>query len=158
MLKFLKYKPELNRKEIAACRRGFDTFAVDGIMDPNQMLDCMKMLKFDEQEPVIYDVIAKFAETHKNVNFDEFVDGINEILQDRGSNESTQRSFDLFVEDPNGTVTVDVLKRVTKEVGDDDSDEKLQKMIEGGAENKKDIGYEEFHKIMTKTYSLNPDA
>lgn len=154
-VKFLRYTPVLNRKEEAACTRAFNAFAKEGILDPKEMMEYMTLLKFNEREPVIFGILQKFADEHKGgAKAEEFLDSLNKYLQDRESDDTIQDAYDLFVEDPKGKVDFEVLKKVTKEVGDDDSDEKLKKMIEGAARNEKDVDFDEFHEIMTKNVKL----
>ena len=115
----------------------------------------MKELKFDQSEPVVYDIIAELeSENQTGLTYDEFVDKLTEKLQDRDSEKATERVFDLFVEDPKGTLTYEVLKKVAVETGDNASDEDLRRLIKNGASNGNDIPYDEFHSIMTKDVSL----
>ena len=115
----------------------------------------MKELKFDESEPVVYDIISELESENKaSLSYDDFVDKLTEKLQDRESQKATERVFDLFVEDPKGTVTYEVLKKVAVETGDNASDEDLRRLIKSGASNGNDIPYDEFHSIMVKDISL----
>ena len=156
MSKVLKYKPEFNKEELNSLEKSFKLFADrNGIMNLNNMVIAMKELKFDESEPVVYDLIAELESENKTgITYDEFIEKLTEKLQDRESQKSTERVFELFVDDPNGTITFDVLKKVAAETGDNSSDEDLQRLIKSGASNGTDIPYEEFHSIMVKDISL----
>ena len=156
MSRVLKYKPEFNKEELNSLEKTFKLFADrNGVVNLNNMVIAMKELKFDESEPVVYDLIAEVESENKNgVTYDEFVDRLTEKLQDRESQKATERVFDLFVEDPKGTVTFEVLKKVATDVGDESSDEDLRRLIKSGASNGNDIPYEEFHSIMIKDISL----
>ena len=156
MSKVLKYKPEFNKEELNSLEKSFKLFADrNGIMNLNNMVIAMKELKFDESEPVVYDLIAELeSENQTGITYDEFIEKLTAKLQDRESQKSTERVFDLFVEDPKGTVTFEVLKKVAAETGDNTSDEDLQRLIKSGASNGTDIPYEEFHSIMVKDISL----
>ena len=156
MSKVLKYKPEFNKEELNSLEKSFQLFADrNGIMNLNNMVIAMKELKFDESEPVVYDLIAELeSETKTGITYDEFIEKLTAKLQDRESQKSTERVFDLFVEDPKGTITFEVLKKVATETGDDSTDEDLRRIIKSGASNGTDIPYEEFHSIMVKDISL----
>ena len=156
MSKVLKYKPEFNKEELNSLEKSFKLFADrNGIMNLNNMVIAMKELKFDESEPVVYDLIAELeSETKTGITYDEFIEKLTAKLQDRESQKSTERVFDLFVEDPKGTITFEVLKKVATETGDDSTDEDLRRIIKSGASNGNDIPYEEFHSIMVKDISL----
>ena len=156
MSRVLKYKPEFNKEELHSIEKAFKLFADrSGMMNLNNMVIAMKELKFDENEPVVYDIVSEIeSETKTPVSYDDFVDKLTEKLQDRESQKATERVYDLFVEDPKGTLTYEVLKKVAVETGDNASDEDLRRLIKNGASNGNDIPYEEFHSIMTKDVSL----
>ena len=156
MSRVLKYKPEFNKEELHSIEKAFKLFADrSGMMNLNNMVIAMKELKFDENEPVVYDIVSEIeSETKTPVSYDDFVDKLTEKLQDRESQKATERVYELFVEDPKGTLTYEVLKKVAVETGDNASDEDLRRLIKNGASNGNDIPYEEFHSIMTKDVSL----
>ena len=156
MSRVLKYKPEFNKEELHSIEKAFKLFADrSGMMNLNNMAIAMKELKFDENEPVVYDIVSEIeSETKTPVSYDDFVDKLTEKLQDRESQRATERVYELFVEDPKGTLTYEVLKKVAVETGDNTSDEDLKRLIKNGASNGNDIPYEEFHSIMTKDVSL----
>ena len=156
MSRVLKYKPEFNKTELHSIEKAFNLFADrNGMMNLNNMVIAMKELKFDENEPVIYDIIAELeSENKESLLYDEFVDKLTEKLQDRDSQKATERVFDLFTEDPKGTVTYEVLKKVHQEIGEEASEDDLRRLIKSGASNGTDIPYEEFHSIMVKDISL----
>ncbi len=156
MSRVLKYTPEYNKEELNSIAKSFKLFAdKNGIMNLNNMLIAMKELKFDESEPVVYDLIAELESENKTgLTYDDFVDRLTEKLQDRESPKATERVFNLFTEDPNGTVTYEVLKKVAEQTGDETSEEDLKKLIKSGASDGNAIPYDEFHSIMVKSISL----
>ena len=142
--------------DVDSIEKAFKLFADrNGIVHLNNMVIAMKELKLDETEPVIYDLMAELeAETKQGITYDDFVKLLTAKLQDRESEKSIERVFDLFVEDPKGTVTYEVLKKVHHEIGEDVPEEELRRLIKSGASNGTDSPYEEFHSIMTKDISL----
>ena len=156
MSRVLKYNPEFNKEELHSIEKAFNLFADrNGMMNLNNMVIAMKELKFDESEPVIYDIIAEMESENKaSLSYDDFVDKLTEKLQDRDSQKATERVFDLFTEDPKGTVTYEVLKKVHQDIGEEASEDDLRRLIKSGASNGTDIPYEEFHSIMVKDISL----
>ena len=156
MSKLSKYSPQYSKEELHSIEKAFKLFADrNGIVHLNNMVIAMKELKLDETEPVIYDLMAELeAETKQGITYDDFVQLLTAKLQDRESQKSTERIYELFVEDPNGTLNYEVLKKVANQVGDQTSDEDLQRLIKNGSSNGTDIPYDEFHSIMTKDISL----
>ena len=156
MSRVLKYKPEFSKEELHSFEKAFQLFADrNGYMNFNNMAIAMKELKFDESEPVIYDLITELeAETKNSITYDEFIQKLTAKLQDRESQKATERVYELFVPDPNGTLNFQTLKKVANEIGDQTPDEDLDRLIKTGASNGTDIPYDEFHSIMTKDISL----
>ena len=156
MSRVLRYNPEFSKEELHSIEKAFKLFADrNGIMNLNNMAIAMKELKLDENEPVIYDLIVELeSETKTGITYDEFVDKLTAKLRDRESQKATERIYELFVEDPKGTLNYDALKKVANDIGDQTPDEDLQRLIKNGASNGTDIPYEEFHAIMTKDISL----
>ena len=156
MSRLLKNKPEFSKEELHSFEKAFKLFADrNGMVNLNNMVIAMKELKFDESEPVVYDLMAEMeAEVKGSLTYDEFIGKLTEKLQDRESQRATERVYELFVEDPNKTLNFETLKKVTQQIGDNTPDEDLQRLIKNGASNGTDIPYEEFHSIMTKDVSL----
>ena len=156
MSRALRYKPQFNKEELNSITKTFKVFAdKNGILDLKVLASSLKRLRFDESDPVIYDIILELESENKNgVDEEELVEKLTEKLQDRESEKSTGRTYELFVEDPKGTLTYEVIKKVSREVGDRDTDEDLRNLIKNGASNGNDIPYEEFHSIMIKDVTL----
>ncbi len=156
MSRVLKYIPEFNKEELNSLAKAFKLFADrNGIMNLNNMVIAMKELKFDESEPVVYDLISELEFDNKNgLTYDDFVDRLTEKLRDRESQKATERVFDLFVEDPKGTITFDILKKVHQDIGEDASEDDIRRLLKSGSSNGTDIPYDEFHSIMMKDISL----
>ena len=156
MSRVLKYIPEFNKEELNSLAKAFKLFADrNGIMNLNNMVIAMKELKFDESEPVVYDLISELEYDNKNgLTYDDFVDRLTEKLRDRESQKATERVFDLFVEDPKGTITLDILKKVHQDIGEDASEDDIRRLLKSGSSNGTDIPYDEFHSIMIKDISL----
>ena len=156
MSKVLKYNPEFSKEELNSFQKAFKLFAdKSGYIHMNNMVIAMKELKFDESEPVVYDIMVELESENKaSLTYDDFIDKLTEKLRDRESQRATERVYELFVEDPNKTLNYETLKKVAEQIGDKTPDEDLVRLIKNGASNGTDIPYEEFHSIMTKDVSL----
>ena len=146
MSSVLKYTPELSNETLESISKTFKLFQdKNGLMDTTNLISALKELKYDQQEPVIYDIVEEVCSSNKAQKYDEFVSKLNEQLQDRMSQKSTERTFALFAENPDGNFTFEDFKRVAKETGDETSEEELKKIFNFASSNGKDIPYEEFH-------------
>ena len=58
MASVLKYKPELSKEALESILKTFKLFQdKNGIMNCENLITALKELKYDQQEPVIYDII-----------------------------------------------------------------------------------------------------
>ena len=154
MTSVLKYKPELSRETLDSIAKLFKLFQdKSGLVNGENLISALKELKYDQQEPVIFDIVEEVCSSNKKqLTYDEFVAKLNEQLQDRTSQKSTERTFALFAENPEGNLTFEDFKRVARENGDETSEEELKKLFNFASTNGKDIPYEEFHAVMTKSF------
>ena len=90
----------------------------------------MKSLKFDEKNPSIYRMIDDFNVDGEGViTFEEFLDMMTAKISDRTSKEDLKRVFNLFDEDRQGFITVENLKKVAKDLGEDIPEEELKEIV-----------------------------
>ena len=156
MTTILKYTPELSQETLDSIAKTFKLFQdKNGIINCENLITALKELKYDQQEPVIFDIINEVCSSKKTQSYDEFTSKLNEQLQDRNSQKSTERTYSLFAENPNGNMTFEDFKRIAKEAGDNSPDDELKKIFNFASSNGKDIPYEEFHNIMTKSFITN---
>ena len=79
------------------------------------MAIAMKELKFDESEPVIYDLIVELeSENKSSITYDDFIDKLTVKLQNTESQRSTERVYELFVEDPDNKKFAPLTSRCIK--------------------------------------------
>ena len=150
-------RPGLSSEEVDEIKQAFDLFDTNGTgkIDPKELKAAMQSLGFDSKNPTIYQLFADLdtpeAERNGGINFDDFVDAINDKLGDKESKEGIRRIFDLFIDDPNAdTITLSSLKKISKELGENMSDEELKDMLERASKNGVELTFEEFYDIMTK--------
>ena len=154
MSRLLKYQPELSKESLESIAKTFKLFQdKNGLMNCANLISALKELKYDQQEPVIFDIVDEICSANKGgITYDNFVAKMNEQLQDRNSQKSTERTYALFAENPEGNFTFEDFKRVARETGDNTSEEDLKKTFNFASTNGKDIPYEEFHAVMTKSF------
>ena len=150
-------RPGLSSEEVDEIKQAFDLFDTNGTgkIDPKELKAAMQSLGFDSKNPTISQLIADLdtpeSERNGGITFDDFVDAINDKLGDKESKEGIRRIFDLFIDDPNAdTITLSSLKKISKELGENMSDEELKDMLERASKNGVELTFEEFYDIMTK--------
>lgn len=70
-------------------------------------------------------MIAELETQGTEIDFDQFLDAITSKLGDKESKEGISKIFDLFDDDKTGSINLNNLKRVAKELGETMSQEEL---------------------------------
>ena len=148
--------PGLSRKELNSVRKLFRLFQDrNGTIDPHEVLSSMQNLKLNEKNPVVYEIFEEFdtPENSRNrLDYDEFVDLLNEKLADRDSQKALSRIYELFLGDSQGeTLTFEAIKKVSQDVGEEMSDSQIRELLERAGQNGKELTYDEFCAVMTKS-------
>ena len=148
--------PGLSRKELNSVRKLFRLFQDrNGTIDPHEVLASMQTLKLNEKNPVVYEIFEEFdtPENSRNrLDYDEFVDLLTEKLADRDSQKALSRIYELFLGDSQGeTLTFEAIKKVSQDVGEEMSDSQIRELLERAGQNGKELTYDEFCAVMTKS-------
>ena len=150
-------RPGLSTEEVDEIKQAFDLFDTNGTgkIDPKELKAAMQSLGFDSKNPTIFQLIADLdtPEAAKNggIDFDNFVEAINNKLGDKESKEGIRRIFDLFIDDTNSdTITLNSLKKIARELGENMTAEELKDMLERASSNGTELTFDEFYEIMTK--------
>jgi centrin-1 len=150
-------RPGLSQDEVDEIRQAFDLFDTNGTgkIDPKELKAAMQSLGFDTKNPTIFQLIAELdtPEVSKRggIDFDSFVEAINNKLGDKETKEGIRRIFELFIDDPNQeTITLASLRRIARELGEQMSNDELKDMLERASSNGTELTFEEFYDIMTK--------
>ena len=136
----------------------FDAFDTNntGKINPKELIESMKSLEIDKKDPYMFEIICSLdtpeALKKGGISFEDFANALNKSLGDNESEEGIRRIFNLFKDDPNSNViTLSAMKKVSKELGENLSDEELKDMLINASKNGKlEITFEEFYEIMKK--------
>jgi Ca2+-binding EF-hand superfamily protein len=150
-------KPGLSNDEVEEIRQAFDLFDTNqtGKIDPAELKAAMQSLGFDSKNPTIFQLIADLdtPDNNKNggIDFENFVEAINNKLGDKETKEGIERIFNLFIDDPNqNTINLNSLRRIARELGEQMSSDELKDMLERASSNGTELTFDEFYEIMTK--------
>ena len=110
----------------------------------------MISLGFQKKSPTVYEMICELEEIGGEVDFEDFLDAISNKLGNKETKEGINRIFDLFDEDNTGTINLNNLKKVSKELGETLSVDELRDMLTRAASDGKEITREDFYRIMSK--------
>jgi len=141
----------LTDDEIQEIKEAFDLFDSDksGTIDPSEVNAALASLGSD-RSPTIVRLLNGLTELGGAISFDQFLAHVSTRLGNRTTREGIQRIFELFDESDKGTITVENLKRVAKELGESMTEEELEEAVSRVAVDKKAITPDDFYKILTK--------
>jgi hypothetical protein len=80
-------RPGLTEDEIEELREAFNLFDTEatGKIDPRELKSAMQSLGFESKNPTIFNMIADLESLSREVDFEEFLDGITSRLGDKES-------------------------------------------------------------------------
>lgn len=147
-------RPGMSEDEIEEIREAFNLFDTDGngTIDPKELKEAMQSLGFEAKNQTIYQIIADIDKDGTgDIDFEEFLDLMTAGISNTDSKEDVQKVFNLFDDDKTGYISLQNLKRVSKDLGETMSDAELLEMIErADADQDGQISFEEFYAIMSR--------
>ncbi len=145
-------RPGLTEDEIEEIREAFNLFDTDnsGTIDPKELKAAMQSLGFESKNPTIYQMIADLENEGPSIDFDTFLRAITEKLGDKETRGGIKKIFELFDDDNTGSINLNNIRRVAKELGETMTNDELKEMLERAASDGAEITFEDFYNIMTK--------
>ncbi|XP_071847858.1 uncharacterized protein [Apostichopus japonicus] len=148
-------KPELTEEQKQEIRDAFDLFDTDGTgtIDAKELKVAMRALGFEPKKEEIKKMIQDVdREGSGTIDFNDFLTLMTSKMSEKDSKEEIAKAFKLFDDDETGKISFKNLKRVSKELGENLTDEELQEMIdEADRDGDGEINEQEFLRIMKKT-------
>ena len=146
-------RPGISDAKIYEIKETFDLFDEDGlgIITPKNLKDAMVSLGFEPKPPTVYQMISGLDSNGSGaIDFDEFLDMMT-TNEDKDMRDDIDKVFRLFDDDKKGLLSIKNLRRVSRELGENISDEELIEMIER-ADSDKDglVTMDDFYRILTK--------
>eukprot|EP01122_Echinamoeba_exundans_P003406 TRINITY_DN13511_c0_g1_i1.p1 TRINITY_DN13511_c0_g1~~TRINITY_DN13511_c0_g1_i1.p1 ORF type:complete len:180 (+),score=52.13 TRINITY_DN13511_c0_g1_i1:22-540(+) len=135
-------------------RKAFDMFDTDqsGQINAQELRDAMQALGFEVEQKEVENMIESVDKDHNGaIEFEEFVEMMTAKMTEKDSKEELQKAFRLFDAEGSGRITLEALRHVALELGEDLKDEELREMIEEADRDKK--GYvteKDFLNLMKK--------
>ena len=147
-------RPGLSADEIEEIKEAFDIFDVDrsGAISVQELLNAMRSLGFDTKNPAIFQMIADMDEDgNGEIEFEEFLDMMTARISDRNTKEDLERVFKLFDDKRTGEISVENLRRVAKELGEDIPEEELREIIlRADLDGDGKLTFNDFYAVITK--------
>lgn len=149
-------RPGLSSEEIDELHEAFKLFDADGTgeIDPQELKRAMQSLGYDVKNQMVYQVLESIDKDDaggKTIDFNDFLDLMTARMSSKDSREDILKVFRLFDDDNKGKISLDNLRRVARELGEDMNEEELKEMItRADLDGDGLISEDEFYNIMTK--------
>ena len=141
----------LTKEEIIDLKQAFDLFANEqtGKINPQEIYEAMTILNLQKRSPSIYDFFNKMNNLNQEVNFDEFIEAVDNKLTNSEAQDLFKSIYTLFTDD-NNIIDAHSLYKVIGELGDNMTLDEVKDLISKVSQNGKNITFEEFVDIMQK--------
>ena len=144
----------MNEDEILEIKEAFDLFDPQktGYIKPKELRDTMDSLGFDERSKIIYEMLESYDNNmDAKIDFAEFLDLMTAKMGENDSRDDIRKVFKLFDEEGNGFLSIQDLKRVSKELGEMMDENELKEMIDrADADGDGKVSFDDFFQVMTK--------
>ncbi|XP_054417939.1 centrin-4-like [Pteronotus mesoamericanus] len=148
-------KIELSETQKQEIKEAFDIFDVDGsgTIDVKELKIAMQALGFEPKKEEVKKLIAEIDKGGTGtINFEDFFAMMSVKMSEKDEKKELLKSFKLFDDDDTGSITLNNIKRVAKELGENLTDDELQEMFdEADRDRDGEINEEEFLRMMQKT-------
>ncbi|CAI5755939.1 unnamed protein product [Candida verbasci] len=126
-------KNELLDEQKAEIREAFQMFDMngDGCLDYHELKVAFRSLGFDLSKKEVLDIIKEYdMDDSRLITYDNFYKTVGEMIIRRDPIEEIRRAFKLFDVDGTGSISLRNLRKVSKDLGENLTDEELQAMID----------------------------
>ena len=138
-------------------KKGFKSYSQDDneIIETKQLNDINKIMNLNQKNPFLYNSIKnlvnkKSEENDEYITSKEYINNIDEQLNDINSKEGIEHIFNVFCYEKKEGFSWTKLVLTAKELGDDENANKLLKLIEQAKLFNKEINFEEFNDIINE--------
>ena len=155
-------REELNAQHTKDIKEAFDLFDIagTGTIEGKELRVALRALGFNPPREEIESLVGSTSQSGR-IDFHEFLDIIVSKVSEPDTPEDIQRAFAMLDIDNKGVITKENLQKVIAQLGEDLSEEEIEKMIlvakkDTKSKHSKDKGklevtYEQFLNIMNKT-------
>mmetsp|Transcript_22740 Transcript_22740/g.3741 ORF Transcript_22740/g.3741 Transcript_22740/m.3741 type:complete len:123 (-) Transcript_22740:32-400(-) len=122
------------------------------MIEPRDLKDALVSLGFEPKNSTVYQMFADVdVDCSGNIDFEEFLTIATEERQQKDKRSDVDKLFRLFDDDRTGYVTIENLKRIARELGENVNDDDLKEMIErADTTGTGRVNMDDFYNIMTK--------
>lgn len=125
----------------------------DGKINAREIRGAMQSIGYDEKNPTVYEVIAELdnprSKNSGGATFNDFCQTVNYRVPDKETVEDLRRVFNLFVEPNSDTTSLESIKKVADELGENIEELELNAMLNKASKAGAKLTFDDFVAIMT---------
>merc|ERR1711939_589760 len=146
-------RPGLSADEVQEVKDAFDWFDTDssGAVSVQELIDAMVSLGIDKKNEAVFEMIKEIdTDGSGELEFAEWLEMMTARLTAKTPRSEIEKVFKLFDNDRTGEISLDNLKRVAAELGEEVSNEELQEMVMRNDVDKDGAwSFDDFYAVMT---------
>ena len=147
-------RPGISEEEVIEIKEAFDVLDTEGkgFVRTKDLGEAIMSLGHEGKNHTVYRMISNLeTDGHQRLDFEEFLGLMTAKFNEKDSKEDLKKIFRLFDDDNNGYITLENLKRICKETGEEIGETELAEMIErADSDGDGRVHFEDFYSIMTK--------
>merc|ERR1712178_533604 len=147
-------RPGLGEEQVMEIKDAFDLFDKDrsGEITVGEMLEAMRSLGYDVDGGEAAEHVKKFDRVGSGaLEFNEFYELLTARFSENTSKDELQRVFKLFDTDGTGNISVQNMRAIADQVGDQVTDDELGGIVlKNYMDNDGQLSFEDFYAVLTK--------
>ena len=125
----------------------------DGKINAREIRGAMQSIGYDEKNPTVYEVIAELdnprSKNAGGATFNDFCQTVNYRVPEKETTEDLRRVFNLFLDPNSNTTSLESIKRVADELGENIEELELNAMLNKASKAGANLTFDDFVAIMT---------
>jgi len=146
-------RPGLSADEVQEVKDAFDLFDSDnsGAVSVQELVEAMQSLGLDQKNDAVFNMIKEIdTDGSGELEFAEWLEMMTARLTNKTPKADIEKVFKLFDNDRTGEISLDNLKRVANDLGEEVSNEELQEMVQRNDVDKDGAWtLDDFYAVMT---------
>jgi Ca2+-binding EF-hand superfamily protein len=117
-----------------------------------EFIAALKQHGFDAKNPEVFTILSEMMEDDQDstISFKSFLELMTARVGEHSSRDELSRVYRLFDSQNQDTITLDTLKKISQEVGDNLSDEELKDILRRcDIDKDQNLGFEDFYTVIT---------
>ena len=150
-----RVKYEISEDQKLEIKEVFDMFDTQkhGFLSGHELKVALRALGFEVKKPEVIQILREYDPTKSGkIEYSDFLELLTIKISERDPREEMLKAYKLFSDEATGSITLRTLRRISREIGENLSEDELRAMIqEFDLDQDGQISPEEFLDIMRHT-------